>query len=49
MSEPKIIQGELPAARRRVIVIASRFNEFVVSGLVKGARFGVGEAGWKSG
>lgn len=37
MSEPKIIQGELPAARRRVIVIASRFNEFVVSGLVKGA------------
>lgn len=31
------IQGELSAARRRVIVIASRFNEFVVSGLVKGA------------
>ena len=37
MSEPKIIQGELSATRRRVIVIASRFNEFVVSGLVKGA------------
>jgi len=37
MSEAKIIQGELPAARRRVAVIASRFNEFVVSGLVKGA------------
>jgi len=37
MSEAKIIQGELPAAGRRVVVIASRFNEFVVSGLVKGA------------
>ncbi len=37
MSEAKIIQGELSAARRRVVVIASRFNEFVVSGLVKGA------------
>ena len=37
MSEAKIIQGELPAAQRRVAVIASRFNEFVVSGLVKGA------------
>ena len=31
------MQGELPAAKRRVAVIASRFNEFVVSGLVKGA------------
>jgi 6,7-dimethyl-8-ribityllumazine synthase len=37
MSEAKVIQGELPAASRRVVVIASRFNEFVVSGLVKGA------------
>ena len=37
MSEAKIVQGELAAARRRVVVIASRFNEFVVSGLVKGA------------
>ncbi len=37
MSEAKFIQGELPAAQRRVVVIASRFNEFVVSGLVKGA------------
>jgi 6,7-dimethyl-8-ribityllumazine synthase len=37
MSEAKVIQGELSAARRRVVVIASRFNEFVVSGLVKGA------------
>ncbi len=37
MSEAKFIQGELPATRRRVVVIASRFNEFVVSGLVKGA------------
>ncbi|MEP7242390.1 MAG: 6,7-dimethyl-8-ribityllumazine synthase [Gammaproteobacteria bacterium] len=36
MSEPKVIQGD-PAKRRRVAVIASRFNEFVVSGLIKGA------------
>jgi len=37
MSEAKVLQGELPAGPRRVVVIASRFNEFVVSGLVKGA------------
>ena len=37
MSEAKFIQGEFPAAGRRIGVIASRFNEFVVSGLVKGA------------
>jgi 6,7-dimethyl-8-ribityllumazine synthase len=37
MSEAKFGQGELAAAKRRVAVIASRFNEFVVSGLVKGA------------
>jgi len=37
MSEAKLIQGDLSAGRRRVVVIASRFNEFVVSGLVKGA------------
>lgn len=37
MSEANFVQGELPAAKRRVAVIASRFNEFVVSGLVKGA------------
>ncbi len=37
MSEANFVQGELSAAKRRVVVIASRFNEFVVSGLVKGA------------
>jgi 6,7-dimethyl-8-ribityllumazine synthase len=37
MSEANVVQGGLSAAQRRVIVIASRFNEFVVSGLVKGA------------
>jgi 6,7-dimethyl-8-ribityllumazine synthase len=37
MSEAKVLQGELPAGQRRIVVIASRFNEFVVSGLVKGA------------
>src|SRR4051812_47444115 len=34
---PNVVQGELSAANRRIAVIASRFNEFVVSGLVKGA------------
>jgi 6,7-dimethyl-8-ribityllumazine synthase len=37
MSGPQIIEGERGSARRRVAVIASRFNDFVVSGLVKGA------------
>jgi 6,7-dimethyl-8-ribityllumazine synthase len=37
MSGPQVVQGELPAAHRRIVVIASRFNDFVVSGLVKGA------------
>jgi 6,7-dimethyl-8-ribityllumazine synthase len=37
MSEPRVVQGELDGARWRVAVIASRFNEFVVGGLVKGA------------
>jgi 6,7-dimethyl-8-ribityllumazine synthase len=37
MSESKVLQGALGAGSRRVIVLASRFNEFVVSGLVKGA------------
>jgi 6,7-dimethyl-8-ribityllumazine synthase len=37
MSGPQIIEGERGAARRRVAVVASRFNDFVVSGLVKGA------------
>jgi 6,7-dimethyl-8-ribityllumazine synthase len=37
MSAAQVIQGEPSASRTRVAVIASRFNEFVVSGLVKGA------------
>lgn len=37
MSGVRLIQGEPSAARTRVAVVASRFNEFVVSGLVKGA------------
>jgi 6,7-dimethyl-8-ribityllumazine synthase len=37
MSGARLIQGEPSAARTRVAVVASRFNEFVVSGLVKGA------------
>lgn len=36
-AELRTIQGGLGAGSRRVIVLASRFNEFVVSGLVKGA------------
>ena len=37
MSGARLIQGEPSAAHTRVAVVASRFNEFVVSGLVKGA------------
>ncbi|MBX5459633.1 MAG: 6,7-dimethyl-8-ribityllumazine synthase [Steroidobacteraceae bacterium] len=37
MSGTQVIQGALPVGRRRVAVIASRFNDFVVSGLLKGA------------
>jgi len=37
MSGAQLIQGEPSAARTRVAVVASRFNDFVVSGLVKGA------------
>ena len=37
MSGPQTIEGERSAAQRRIAVVASRFNEFVVSGLVKGA------------
>jgi 6,7-dimethyl-8-ribityllumazine synthase len=33
----RTMQGALGAGSRRIIVLASRFNEFVVSGLVKGA------------
>jgi 6,7-dimethyl-8-ribityllumazine synthase len=37
MSGPQITQGEFSASRRRVAIVASRFNDFVVSGLIKGA------------
>lgn len=36
-SAPQTLQGQVSAAKRRIVVIASRFNDFVVSGLVKGA------------
>lgn len=37
MSSPRLIQGERHAAGRQIAIVASRFNDFVVSGLVKGA------------
>jgi 6,7-dimethyl-8-ribityllumazine synthase len=37
MSAARRVQGELTGTHWRVAVIASRFNDFVVSGLVKGA------------
>ena len=37
MTGPRVLQGELGGARWRVAVVASRFNDFVVAGLVKGA------------
>jgi len=34
---PRIIEGEVSARGRRIAVVASRFNDFIVSSLVQGA------------
>jgi len=46
--QPKVIEGDLVTRDLRFAVVAARFNEFVVEGLVRGAldalkRHGVGE------
>ena len=37
MTGPRIIEGEVSARGRRIAVVASRFNDFIVSSLVQGA------------
>ncbi len=37
MSEVRVIEGEPSARGRRVAIVAARFNDFIVSSLIKGA------------
>ncbi len=37
MTEPRAIEGEVSARGRRVAIAAARFNDFIVSSLLKGA------------
>ncbi|MGH8298171.1 MAG: 6,7-dimethyl-8-ribityllumazine synthase [Steroidobacteraceae bacterium] len=37
MSAPRILEGEIVARGRRVAIVASKFNDFIVASLLKGA------------
>src|ERR1700761_6544636 len=37
MDSPKILEGEVVASGRKVAIAAARFNDFIVSSLLKGA------------
>jgi 6,7-dimethyl-8-ribityllumazine synthase len=37
MQSPAIVEGEVTARGRKVAIVAARFNEFIVSSLLKGA------------
>jgi len=37
MDHPRVIEGDLQVRDQRFVILASRFNEFVVEGLVRGA------------
>ena len=37
MDSPRIVEGEITARDRKVAVVAARFNDFIVSSLLKGA------------
>src|SRR3984957_4963192 len=37
MESPAIVEGEVTARGRKVAIVAARFNEFIVSSLLKGA------------
>jgi 6,7-dimethyl-8-ribityllumazine synthase len=37
MDSPRIVEGELTARDRKVAIVAARFNDFIVSSLLKGA------------
>jgi 6,7-dimethyl-8-ribityllumazine synthase len=37
LSAPRVLEGEIVARGRRVAIVAARFNDFIVSSLLKGA------------
>ena len=37
MDSPRIVEGEVVARGRKVAIAAARFNDFIVSSLLKGA------------
>lgn len=37
MSEPRVLEGKIDARGRKVAIVAARFNDFIVSSLLKGA------------
>ncbi len=37
MSAPRVVEGEVAAGSRKVAIVAARFNDFIVSSLLKGA------------
>ena len=37
MDSPRIVEGEITARDRKVAIVAARFNDFIVSSLLKGA------------
>lgn len=37
MSDPHVIEGDLAVRGRKVAIVAARFNDFIVSSLLKGA------------
>jgi 6,7-dimethyl-8-ribityllumazine synthase len=45
VADPAIIEGEVTARGRKVAIIAARFNEFIVSSLLKGATAAWAEKG----
>ena len=37
MSSPQLLEGEVSARGRRIAIVAARFNDFIVTSLLKGA------------
>ena len=49
MDSPRIVEGEVVARGRKVAIAAARFNDFIVSSLLKGATTAWAERGGASG
>ena len=45
MDSPRIVEGEISARDRKVAIVAARFNDFIVSSLLKGAMSSWAERG----